>query len=49
MIILSGTNLGSMIRSNVSLLSNILSLVIETSNGALVIPGRNLTLYGPKL
>ena len=48
MIILSGTKLDPMIRLNVSLPSNILSLVIETSNGTLVISGRNLTLYGPE-
>ena len=45
--ITSGAELDSIMRPNVSLFSNMLSSVMETSNEALVIPTGNLTSYGP--
>ena len=46
----SGTEVDQTIRLKVLLCSNILSfsLVIGTSNGTRVVPGGNLTLYGPE-
>ena len=49
MISLSGTELDMMLRMNVSLLSNMLSLVIGTSNWTLVNPAGMFTLYGPEV
>ena len=48
MVTRSGTELDIMLRLNVSLLSNVSSLVILTSNGTLVFPAGNITLYGPE-
>ena len=47
MVTLSDAELDMMLRLNVSLLSNMLSLVILTSNRILVLPAGNITLYGP--
>ena len=49
MIIWSGAELELIMRLNVSLLSNVLSLFMETSNETLVIPIGNSTLYGPEV
>ena len=48
MITRSGTELDIMLRLNVSLLSNVSSLVILTSNETLAFPAGNITLYGPE-
>ena len=48
MVTLSGAELDMMLRLNVSLLSNMLSLVILTSNGIFVLSAGNVTLYGPE-
>ena len=48
MVTRSGTELDMILRLNVSLLSNMLSLVIETSSGTFVFPVGNVTLYGPE-
>ena len=48
MVTRSGTELDIMLRLNVSLLSNVSSLVILTSNGTLVFPAGNITSYGPE-
>ena len=44
---LLGTDIGSMLRINVSSLSHIVSLFIKTSNEAVVLLAENVTLYGP--
>ena len=44
---LLGREVGSMVRMNVSSLSSILSLFIETSNEAVVLLAENVTVYGP--
>ena len=38
---------GSTVRTNFSLLSNILSSIIITLNKAVILPAGNVTLYGP--
>ena len=48
MVTRSGAELDMILRLNVSLLSNMSSLVILTSNGILVLPAGNVTLYGPE-
>lgn len=49
LVTLSGNDLDIIIRSNVSLFSNISSLITETSKETLVIPAGNVTVYGPEL
>ena len=43
----SGSEDELIVRVKSSLLSSTSSLVIGTSNGTLVTPGRNVTVYGP--
>ena len=44
---LLGSEDGLMVRINSSSFSNMLSLIIGTSNEAVVVPADNMTSYGP--
>jgi len=47
-VILLGRELGEIVRVKFSFPSNILSSIIGTSNGTLISPAGNVTVYGPE-